>query len=223
MNFTKSQVPKFRSPKIVTDPTNKNYSIFVSEQISTSMAWLNSRLSEMTKLQHLACSCRIMNIGIEQLLPIFSEEFRGVKIPHQISPTPSLHSSTPTPRLQGHLNSENEPIRLRTVRVIANCRSWRDRPLHGPFWTSSGTTGLESSNSKKNLATPKNCWFAHSMVYAPFNTTMTIDSRRPPPSNNTYRTAATKLAQTILESRQERFFVDPATGELRPKQDTETG
>lgn len=208
MNFTKSRVAEFSMAEYVTNPTNETYSVFVWDKYGFyGLVGFSAVRAE--KLQHLAYSCRIMNMGIEQAVAnILKKEFRGIKIPHQVYPAPWITFVNPdSQEFKDLLKSENEPDSPVTIRVMANCQS-------GAIAHYIGQSGIEWDNwprifkLEEILTNPERLLVRPSMVYGAFND---YDDRfwTTPPSDDSYRAAATMLTRKILSQTGKLFVVLP--------------
>ena len=208
MNFTKSRVPDCSMAEYVTNPRNETYSIFVWDKYGFYGLVGFSAVRD-DKLQHLAYSCRIMNMGIEQAAAnLLKKEFRGIKIPHQVYPTPWItFVNSDSQEFKDILNSEKEPDSPATVRVMANCQS-------GAIAHYMGQSGIEWDNwprifkLEEILNDAEKLLVRSSMIYGAFND---YDDRfwTTPPSNDIYRIAATKLTQKILSQNGKIFVILP--------------
>lgn len=124
MNFSKTRVAEGSMAEYLINPKNETFSVFAWDNFGF-YGLVGFAAIEDSKVVHLAYSCRIMNMGVEQsVATVIADLFPGIEIPHDVYPAPWIEVLRPTDvTFQQHIktfDSVAEPIPLR---IMANCQS----------------------------------------------------------------------------------------------------
>jgi FkbH-like protein len=198
MNFTKSRVEAGSMAEYVIEPKHETYSVFVWDNFGFYGLVGFAAIEEKSKLVHLAYSCRIMNMGVEQAVGlVIKKTFKPVNIPHPMFDAPWIKLvDAANPEFQRLLAKELEAPAAVSLRVMANCQS-------GALVHYLGTPGADWDNwprifkLEEMLSNPASLSKMEKFVYGAFND---YDDRywQAPPSVDTYRKAAEAMTSQVL-------------------------
>lgn len=198
MNFTKSRVEAESMAAYVVEPKHETYSVFVWDNFGFYGLVGFAAIEEKSKLVHLAYSCRIMNMGVEQAVGlVLKKTFKPISIPHPMFETPWIKFvDANNAEFKNLLAKELETPEPVSLRVMANCQS-------GALVHYLGTPGADWDNwprifkLEEMLSDPESLAKKEKYVYGAFND---YDDRywQTPPDTATYRKAAEAMVDRVL-------------------------
>lgn len=200
LNFTKSRVPAGSIPEYVIDVArNETYSVFVWDKYGYYGLVGFAAVEEKTRLRHFLFSCRTMNMGIESAVAsVLKKTFRSIRLPVGSHKPDWIRLVDPESAEFAKRTIAGEVTARPVVRIMANCQSGAIAHYMGgnevDFDNWPRTFKLEDALGPGLGREPEPF-----LVYGAF---FDYDTRywSTPPSDETYRRAATRLIGIAREA-----------------------
>lgn len=200
LNFTKSRVLPGSVPEYVIDvASNETYSVFVWDKYGYYGLVGFAAVEEKTRLRHFLFSCRTMNMGIESAVAsVLKKTFRSIRLPVDSQKPDWIRFVDASSDEFSQRTAAGAAVSRPLVRVMANCQSGAIAHYMGgnevDFDNWPRTFKLEDALGPGLGREPEPF-----LVYGAF---FDYDTRywSSPPSDETYRRAASRLIDITKEA-----------------------